>query len=110
MDITQIIGIAAGVLTSIAMLPQLIKIFKEKKSGKCLGGHVNGINSGAFFMGCLRLYAGRSAHYHYQLFLRTSKYYCANTSYKVQWSERKWKIDDTSNITLLHRSLLLVAP
>jgi MtN3 and saliva related transmembrane protein len=32
MDITQITGIAAGVLTSIAMLPQLIKILKEKKA------------------------------------------------------------------------------
>ncbi len=32
MDLTQIIGIAAGVLTSIAMLPQLIKIIKEKKA------------------------------------------------------------------------------
>ena len=32
MNMTQIIGIAAGVLTSIAMLPQLIKIIKEKKA------------------------------------------------------------------------------
>ena len=32
MNITQIIGIAAGVLTSIAMLPQLIKMIKEKKA------------------------------------------------------------------------------
>lgn len=32
MDMTQWIGIAAGVLTSISMLPQLIKIIKEKKA------------------------------------------------------------------------------
>ncbi len=28
----QIIGIGAGILTSISMLPQLIKTFKEKKA------------------------------------------------------------------------------
>jgi MtN3 and saliva related transmembrane protein len=33
MDTTQWIGIAAGVLTSISMLPQLIKMIKEKKAG-----------------------------------------------------------------------------
>ena len=33
MDTTQWIGIAAGVLTSVSMLPQLIKIIKEKKAG-----------------------------------------------------------------------------
>ena len=32
MDKTQLIGIVAGVLTSISMLPQLIKIVKEKKA------------------------------------------------------------------------------
>ena len=32
MDLTQIIGIAAGILTAISMLPQLIKIVKEKKA------------------------------------------------------------------------------
>jgi len=32
MDKIQIIGIAAGVLTAISMLPQLIKIIKEKKA------------------------------------------------------------------------------
>ena len=32
MNTTQWIGIAAGVLTSISMLPQLIKIIKEKKA------------------------------------------------------------------------------
>jgi MtN3 and saliva related transmembrane protein len=32
MDKTQLIGIAAGVLTAISMLPQLIKIIKEKKA------------------------------------------------------------------------------
>jgi len=32
METTQWIGIAAGVLTSISMLPQLIKILKEKKA------------------------------------------------------------------------------
>ena len=33
MNTTQWIGIAAGVLTSVSMLPQLIKIVKEKKAG-----------------------------------------------------------------------------
>ena len=33
MNTTQWIGIAAGVLTSVSMLPQLIKIIKEKKAG-----------------------------------------------------------------------------
>lgn len=32
MDKTGIIGIVAGVLTSVSMLPQLIKIVKEKKA------------------------------------------------------------------------------
>lgn len=32
MQIEQIIGIAAGVLTSSSMLPQLIKIIREKKA------------------------------------------------------------------------------
>ena len=32
MNTTQWIGIAAGVLTSISMLPQLIKMIKEKKA------------------------------------------------------------------------------
>jgi len=32
MNTTQIIGITAGLLTSISMLPQLIKICKEKKA------------------------------------------------------------------------------
>lgn len=32
MNTTQWIGIAAGVLTSVSMLPQLIKIIKEKKA------------------------------------------------------------------------------
>ena len=32
MDFVQIIGLAAGLLTSISSLPQLIKIIKEKKA------------------------------------------------------------------------------
>ena len=32
MSITQIVGIVAGVLTAISMLPQLIKMVKEKKA------------------------------------------------------------------------------
>ncbi|MCE3282093.1 MAG: hypothetical protein K0Q66_830 [Chitinophagaceae bacterium] len=32
MDIQQIIGIAAGVLTGTSMLPQLVKLIKEKKA------------------------------------------------------------------------------
>jgi MtN3 and saliva related transmembrane protein len=32
MNITQIVGIAAGILTAISMLPQLIKMVKEKKA------------------------------------------------------------------------------
>jgi MtN3 and saliva related transmembrane protein len=32
MNTTQCIGIAAGVLTSVSMLPQLIKIIKERKA------------------------------------------------------------------------------
>ncbi|ANE49507.1 SemiSWEET family sugar transporter [Flavisolibacter tropicus] len=32
MDLKQWVGIAAGLLTSISMLPQLIKIIKEKKA------------------------------------------------------------------------------
>ncbi|PBQ33635.1 hypothetical protein CNR22_18250 [Sphingobacteriaceae bacterium] len=33
MDATQIVGILASVFTGIALLPQLIKIIQEKKSG-----------------------------------------------------------------------------
>ena len=32
METTQLIGICAGILTSCSMLPQLIKIMKEKKA------------------------------------------------------------------------------
>ena len=32
METTQIVGIVAGILTSVSMLPQLIKIIKEKKA------------------------------------------------------------------------------
>lgn len=32
MQIEQLVGIAAGILTSISMLPQLIKLIKEKKA------------------------------------------------------------------------------
>jgi MtN3 and saliva related transmembrane protein len=32
MNITQIVGIIAGILTAISMLPQLIKMIKEKKA------------------------------------------------------------------------------
>jgi MtN3 and saliva related transmembrane protein len=32
MDLQQITGIAAGVLTSTSMLPQLVKLVKEKKA------------------------------------------------------------------------------
>lgn len=32
MDITQIIGIAAGILTATSLIPQLVKIIKEKKA------------------------------------------------------------------------------
>jgi len=32
MDFTQIVGIVAGILTAFSMLPQLLKILKEKKA------------------------------------------------------------------------------
>ncbi|HEX6914461.1 MAG TPA: SemiSWEET transporter [Chitinophagaceae bacterium] len=32
MMLTQVIGIAAGVLTGISMLPQLLKLIREKKA------------------------------------------------------------------------------
>ena len=32
MDIHQVVGITAGICTAISMLPQLIKIIKEKKA------------------------------------------------------------------------------
>ncbi|SHE90957.1 SemiSWEET family sugar transporter [Flavisolibacter ginsengisoli] len=32
MDSTQIIGLAAGILTACSLLPQVIKTFKEKKA------------------------------------------------------------------------------
>lgn len=32
METTQVIGIAAGICTGISLLPQLIKIYKEKKA------------------------------------------------------------------------------
>ena len=32
MDFTQIVGIVAGILTAVSMLPQLLKILKEKKA------------------------------------------------------------------------------
>ncbi len=32
MDVTQLVGISAGILTAVSMLPQLIKIVKDKKA------------------------------------------------------------------------------
>ena len=32
MDFTQLVGIVAGILTAVSMLPQLLKILKEKKA------------------------------------------------------------------------------
>ena len=32
MDLTQIIGLAAGILTASSLIPQVIKTFKEKKA------------------------------------------------------------------------------
>ena len=32
MNITQLVGISAGILTAFSLLPQLIKIIKEKKA------------------------------------------------------------------------------
>jgi MtN3 and saliva related transmembrane protein len=32
MNFTQILGIAAGILTSVSQVPQLVKILKEKKA------------------------------------------------------------------------------
>ena len=32
METTQLVGIAAGILTATSMLPQLLKIIKEKKA------------------------------------------------------------------------------
>lgn len=32
MDLTQMIGLAAGILTACSMLPQVFKILKEKKA------------------------------------------------------------------------------
>ncbi len=32
MDVTQIIGIVAGILTATSLIPQLVKILKEKKA------------------------------------------------------------------------------
>ena len=32
MDSTQVIGLAAGILTACSLLPQVIKTFKEKKA------------------------------------------------------------------------------
>jgi MtN3 and saliva related transmembrane protein len=33
LDTTQLIGLAAGICTSISLLPQLIKMFKNKSAG-----------------------------------------------------------------------------
>ena len=33
MDTTEIIGITSGICTGVSMLPQLIKIIREKKAG-----------------------------------------------------------------------------
>jgi len=32
MDVTQIVGIVAGILTATSLIPQLVKIIKEKKA------------------------------------------------------------------------------
>ena len=37
MDLTEIIGIGSGICTGISMLPQLIKIIREKKAGDISG-------------------------------------------------------------------------
>ncbi len=42
----NVIGIAAGILTSTAMIPQLIKILKEKNVGDISGGMLGVLISG----------------------------------------------------------------
>ena len=39
MNWTQIIGLAAGVLTASSLIPQVVKTWKEKKSGRCFSTH-----------------------------------------------------------------------
>ena len=34
MELSQIIGIGAGILTAASMIPQVVKMFKEKKSSQ----------------------------------------------------------------------------
>jgi len=36
----QIIGIAAGILTSVALIPQVVKVYREKKSEQISIGYV----------------------------------------------------------------------
>ena len=33
MDLMQVVGIVAGILTSVSLIPQLIKIIRKKKAG-----------------------------------------------------------------------------
>jgi MtN3 and saliva related transmembrane protein len=33
MEITQIVGISAGIITAVAQLPQLVRIIKKKEAG-----------------------------------------------------------------------------
>ena len=37
MDIKNIIGISAGILTAVSLIPQIVKIIRQKKSGNISG-------------------------------------------------------------------------
>ena len=77
MDTTQWIGIAAGVLTSVSMLPQLIKIIKEKKAGDVSVVMLLVLIGGACTLGSLRFYERRLAYYYYQLVFLFTQLRCS---------------------------------
>ena len=83
MNTTQWFGIAAGVMTAVSMLPQLIKIIKEKKSRRCFCDYADGINRWSWLVGGLWFYAGRLAHHSDQFIFFFIKPFGTHSTYKI---------------------------
>ena len=56
MQLNTIVGFVAGILTAIAMLPQLIKTVKEKKSRKYFSFNAGSFNGRCILMDSLWIF------------------------------------------------------
>lgn len=65
MDI-EVLGLVAGGITSVAMMPQLIKVIKEKKCRRYFRCDASGLDYRIITLGLVRNLTKRSANYFIQ--------------------------------------------